>query len=242
MNPPLGSEVKAAACRALDYLAPQRCIYCDQLSHLSEAVCEVCRDALCPNDAPCPRCALPGVDGRLCPACLKKPPPLRSITAAYEYDAAIAYFMHRWKYQKEQRLAVTAAKLMLKAPICIEITDILLATPLHWRRELRRGFNQSEDLLRALCSVHPSMTATPSKLARLSRRRSTQSQAHATRSERLSNLKGAFAVHGNVQGLSIGIVDDVCTTAATGNAMASALLGAGAAEVHLYCLARTPTR
>lgn len=131
---------------------------------------------------------------------------------------------------------------MLKAPICIEITDILLATPLHWRRELRRGFNQSEDLLRALCSLHPPMKATPSKLARLSRRRSTQSQAHATRSERLSNLKGAFAVHGDVQGLSIGIVDDVCTTTATGNAMAGALLKAGAAEVHLHCLARTPVR
>ncbi|WOJ92654.1 double zinc ribbon domain-containing protein [Congregibacter variabilis] len=238
----VNNALKTIAFGALDYLAPQRCIYCDQRSHLSEAICEVCRDALCPNDDSCPRCALPRVGGRLCQSCLQKPPLLHSITAAYEYDAALAYFMHRWKYLKEQRLAITAAKIILKAPICFEKLDLLLATPLHWRRELRRGFNQSEDLLRALCLLQPSIEATPSKRARLSRRRSTPSQAHATRSERLSNLKEAFAVHGDVLGLSVGIVDDVCTTAATGNAMASALLKAGAAEVHLYCLARTPAR
>ncbi|EED32237.1 phosphoribosyltransferase [gamma proteobacterium NOR5-3] len=131
---------------------------------------------------------------------------------------------------------------MLKEPIYIEKVEYWLATPLHWRRELRRGFNQSEDLLRALSALAPSIKATPAKLARLSRRRATGSQAHATRRERLSNLKGAFRVHGNVQGRTIGIVDDVCTTAATGNAMAETLLDAGAAEVHLYCLARTPAR
>ncbi|WP_439106331.1 ComF family protein [Congregibacter sp.] len=164
------------------------------------------------------------------------------MTAAYEYDAALAYFMYRWKYIGEQRLSATAAKLLLNVDICIKNADIVLATPLHWQRQLRRGFNQSEDLLRALCGLRSSLEPTPKKIAKLSRHKATKAQARATRSERLENLSGAFTIQGNVSGCSVAIVDDVCTTGATGNAMARVLLDAGASEVHLYCLARTPSR
>lgn len=130
---------------------------------------------------------------------------------------------------------------MLNAGICFKNIDIALATPLHWRRQLRRGFNQSDELLQALYALRPSIPAVPTRTARLRRRRATKSQARASRSARLSNLAGAFEAHGDITGLRIGIIDDVCTTAATGNAMAVTLLNAGAAEVHLYCLARTPS-
>ena len=122
----------------------------------------------------------------------------------------------------------------------------MLATPLHWRKKLSRGFNQSEDLLTQLHRLLPDTSLDAAKNAarevRLVRTRGTESQARATRRERLANLERAFAVRGDVQGRSIGVVDDVCTTGATGNAMAAALLDAGASEVHLYCLARTPAR
>lgn len=124
--------------------------------------------------------------------------------------------------------------------------NFMLATPLHWRKKLSRGFNQSEDLLSQLRRHLPDTSLNAAidaaKDARLVRTRGTESQARATRHERLANLKQVFAVRGDVQGRSIGVVDDVCTTGATGNAMAAALLDAGALEVHLYCLARTPAR
>ncbi|MDP5053170.1 MAG: ComF family protein [Congregibacter sp.] len=224
----------------LDYVAPQRCIYCDQPSYLPEALCGVCQDALCPNDDGCPHCALPNQSGALCPTCLTQPAPPVGITAAYVYDDAMAYFMQRWKYLGEQRLSLTAAKVMLKAPISFKNIDFLLPTPLHWQRQLRRGFNQSADLLHALASLDRSIALPPAKNIRISRSRRTDSQAKATRRERLKNLRGAFTVHGDVRGCTVGIVDDVCTTGATGNAMATALLEAGATRVHLYCLARTP--
>jgi ComF family protein len=129
---------------------------------------------------------------------------------------------------------------MLKDPIYFKNVDFVLPTPLHWRRQLSRGFNQSADLLRALSSLDPSVVSPPAKIARISRSRRTDSQAKASRRERLQNLNGAFTVHGDVRGCAVGMVDDVCTTGATGNAMASALLAAGATRVHLYCLARTP--
>lgn len=181
------------------------------------------------------------MDGRLCPNCLKAEPALKTVTAAFEYDPAIAYLMHRWKYLKDRNLSRTAAKLMLNSEICIKNVDIVLATPLHWRRKLRRGFNQSEDLLSSLSRLYPPLQPTPKKRALLKRCIATKTQAHASRRERLSNLQGAFTVVGNVHGCSVAVIDDVCTTSATGNAMARVLLDAGASEVHLYCLARTPS-
>lgn len=154
--------------------------------------------------------------------------------------------MHRWKYLGEQRLAFTAGKMMLNASICFKNVDFVLSTPLHWRRQLRRGFNQSEDLLKALMKLDPSIAPYPKqtrkRAPKLKRSLASKAQAKATRRERLANLQGAFTIEGSVKGRSVGIIDDVCTTCATGNTMASALLSAGATEVHLYCLARTPSR
>jgi ComF family protein len=146
--------------------------------------------------------------------------------------------MHRWKYQKERHLAKTAAKIMLNASKYPPYVDMMLPTPLYWQRQLRRGFNQSHDLLEALCQLQPALRSAPP--ARLKRRRATAPQAGASRQERLRNLEGAFTVHGDVSNQRITLIDDVCTTGATANVMAKALLDAGAAEVHLWCFARTP--
>jgi ComF family protein len=234
----VNSGIRRGLQSALDLLLVQRCIYCDQPSRAIEPLCEGCADALTPNDNPCPRCALPDCRGRLCPQCQQQPHLLTGVTAPFCYDAALSYFMHRWKYKGERRLAATAAKLMLKASICSVNCDIVIATPLHWRRHLQRGFNQSQDLLEALCHRSPALHRQ--QQTRLRRRRATCPQAGSSRRQRLENLQGAFSVCGDVRDQRIVIVDDVCTTGATGNAIARQLFDAGAAEVHLWCFARTP--
>lgn len=224
----------------LDVLAPQRCIYCDQTSGTAISLCRVCESEFLANTAACPCCALPDCGGNLCPGCQARPPVLSSVTATLVYDRALAYLMHRWKYAKERRLADIGAHLLIKNHDFLEKVDIVLATPLHWRRLLQRGFNQSEDLLTAL--QHSDHRFRHARSVRLLRTRASAAQAVSSRDERLRNLRGAFRVRGDVRGLSVGLVDDVCTTGATGNAMASALRDAGAREIHLLCIARTPER
>lgn len=121
---------------------------------------------------------------------------------------------------------------------------LLLPTPLHWRRRLQRGFNQSEDLLRAARRRCPELgeACARARGVRLLRRRATPRQARAAKRDRLRNLQGAFLVEGDVCGRPVLLVDDVCTTGATGLAMATALRDAGACSVTLWCLARTPER
>ena len=54
-------------------------------------------------------------------------------------------------------------------------------------------------------------------------------------------MADAFQTQINLEGLNIGIVDDVVTTGATVTALTESLIDAGAADVQIVCLARTPT-
>lgn len=62
--------------------------------------------------------------------------------------------------------------------------------------------------------------------------------------ERAANVRGAFAVEplrtAEVRGRRIALVDDVVTTGATVAELSAMLLGAGAASVQVWMLARTP--
>ncbi|MFK7829617.1 MAG: ComF family protein [Congregibacter sp.] len=131
---------------------------------------------------------------------------------------------------------------MLRADHEIRRPDILLATPLHWRRQLKRGYNQSEDLRRALLKLRPDLAPVCAHKVRIKRRRSGPPQAQSSRRSRLVNLEGAFSVIGEVADCSVTLIDDVCTTGATASAVAQALLEAGASDVHLWCFARTASR
>jgi predicted amidophosphoribosyltransferase len=59
---------------------------------------------------------------------------------------------------------------------------------------------------------------------------------------RKRNLLNAFALAPGIQvaGQHLALVDDVLTTGATAHSLARLLINAGARQVDVYCLARTP--
>ena len=58
--------------------------------------------------------------------------------------------------------------------------------------------------------------------------------------QRTQNVRGAFACDGSVAGLRVAILDDVMTTGATVGELARTLRRAGAVDVTVWVLARTP--
>ena len=233
----------------LDAVAPRRCRLCQVIVRGDCALCGVCRGELQHNRHPCARCALPlpgplppatvNAPARLCPRCLAQPPQLTAVVAPFVYDEALGFLVSRWKYHGEVALAHTFARLWLDAASAPPAVDLLLPVPLHWRRLLARGFNQSADLSELL-GAQLELPANPRRPV-LRRVAATPAQAQADRHERLHNLRGVFALRGSVEGRRIALVDDVCTTGATAEAAARALLNGGAAAVYLWCVARTPT-
>jgi ComF family protein len=137
------------------------------------------------------------------------------------------------KYHKRRALARPLAGLM--AGMQIPDADAIVPVPLFKRRLSRREYNQS-----ALLAAHLSKsTGIPMLLNRLCKIKDTPPQVGLSATQRKKNLKGAFAVRrtGGITGRRILLVDDVITTGATVAECSSALIKAGATEVHAVALA-----
>ena len=115
----------------------------------------------------------------------------------------------------------------------------LVPVPLHKHRANERGFNQIELVLKALPQEFHNGVLSYMEANILERTRATKPQTHLPRSERLSNVAGAFAVADEqaIADAHVFLLDDVTTTGATLANAATPLRRAGA-KVTLLALAR----
>ena len=167
---------------------------------------------------------------------------IRGFDDAYcygQYEGTLRELIHLYKYTGVQTLAKPLAR-MLAAALPRDLRmDVITPVPLHWRREWRRGFNQSQLLAKCL-SKRIGLPA-----ARLLRRvQATSVQAGLSNTDRRKNVSKAFRClrTAKVEGKRILLVDDVMTTGSTGAACAQALKKAGAARVTLLTAARVDRR
>lgn len=235
-------RVNKAVNTLLEAVFPQYCLLCQLRSHSPLPLCADCFTCLQGNNHGCERCALPlgSEAGGLCSQCAAQPPAFDSVIAPLVYEPHIALLISRWKFQRERRLTRLLALLWQAWVIPPMDRDLLLPVPLHWRRLLWRGFNQAALLGLAIRAREPQLGSLPLRTDILQRRRATPAQARLNAQQRSANLQAAFRVRGDVRGLRIAVIDDVMTTGATADAIARALKAAGAADVQLWCLARTP--
>jgi ComF family protein len=159
-----------------------------------------------------------------------------AVVAPLVYRPPVDFYLHALKYRGRRTLgralALTLAPAFAPAR---DTVDALVAVPLHAVRHRERGYNQAEELARTLAHEF----GLPLLRRGVERRVPTASQTMASAHERRANVANAFAVRGDVRGLRLAIVDDVITTGATVNALAAALLAAGAARCAAWAVART---
>ena len=221
-------------------LLPGQCILCGATSQQRADICPACQQDLPQLGHHCQRCALPlATTATECGQCLQRPPPYQYSSAGWSYQYPIAQLISSFKYQRKfshgRVLADLLAQQLQQRYQHHPLPDAIIATPLHWSRQLRRGFNQSELIAQRLAKQ---LNLPLSHCLQRKRRTPPQQQLNAKQRQR--NLLAAFHIKGEVTGQRLAVVDDVVTTGATAREISRCLIAAGAKEVHVWCLARTP--
>lgn len=212
------------------------CLACGEASPILQDLCGACHAVLPRIERACPRCALPlASTADCCAACLRSPPPLCRVVAAFAYADPLDRWLPRFKFHGDLAAGRLLSQLMWEACSRAPRPDALVPVPLHRTRLRSRGYDQALELARPLART----LALPLRTDLLRRRRNTTAQSSLQAADRLSNLAGAFAATGaGATPLHVALVDDVMTTGATLHAAAGALRRAGAARVDAWICAR----
>jgi ComF family protein len=228
----------------LDLLYPPTCLDCGAPIAAADALCPACFGRLRPITAPyCPRLGIPfqhdlGPDA-LSAEAIADPPPFERSRSAVLYNAVARAVVARMKYGDRPELAAFCARLMHRAGYELWGDDaVLVPVPLNRWRRLRRLYNQSTELARALSRL----TGIAVEPGLVSRSRRTRQQVGLSREARHRNVAGAFRAHpdlvARLGGRRVILVDDVITTGSTVGAATRALLKAGADKVDVISFAR----
>lgn len=210
---------------------------------------------------PCPGCSrsLYDHEPHICNICLQKLPftemeyqpdneMLRRFAGRVDLQMAVAMLrfyqgglgqklMHAIKYKGSRALAhamgMTFGHRLVAAGV-LRMDQVLVPVPLHPHKLMIRGYNQSAEIAKGI--AESTCLSIDEKM--LKRVENHISQTRNSREQRWENIHMDFTADSAVtRNKHILIVDDVCTTGATAEVCASALLFAGAASVGLLTLA-----
>jgi ComF family protein len=169
----------------------------------------------------------------ICWQCLKKAPPFSKVINYGLYEGALAEAINQLKFHGVKRLSKPLG--ILLQSLDLPAMDGIVPVPLSIKKLRERGFNQSLLIARTVSKE----IKVPLLIDILLKKKDTPPQIGLSAKERLLNLKNAFEVKGDVDGLRLLLVDDVMTTGATVTECSKVLMKAGAKEVIILTLARS---
>jgi ComF family protein len=225
---------------------PARCHVCDRVIDgiTRVPVCDACWNAISPFPAGalCRICGLPGpaeLSVYECELCVKHPPHFSIARSLGEYGGVLRELLHLLKYNGMEPVGRRLGECLAEiADTSFRECEAVIAVPLDPARQRTRGYNQAERIARSLARCINLPLLPGSALRRV---RSTSTQIGLTREERRANMRDAFAAdRALVADRRLLLIDDVMTTGATIDACAIALRSAGAREVMVLTVARTP--
>ena len=232
---------------AFNHLLPQRCPLCRQFC-LETGLCAECWKGLVFISSPaCNCCGRPlphATPDNLCGACLETPPPVAKIRACFVYNDVSRQLILNFKHGDGLHLTPLLARVLATDFRQILGPDhLVIPAPLHPRRYLKRRYNQSAELARALCTKVQKAAGHKIFAAEvLTRQKPSPSQARLSKSMRRLNVAGAFHVpldqRDRLRNRPILLIDDVMTTGATLYEASRTLIKAGSGPTSCLVVAR----
>ncbi len=143
--------------------------------------------------------------------------PIVGATALMYYKEGFKGILMKMKYKGMYAIAEHFGRLMAEELIAesdfLNGIDMIVPVPLHWRRKLKRGYNQSLEIARGIAQV----SGLPICTDAVRRHKDNKSQTQLTHAERQQNVEDIFRCTRpeRLKGRHILLVDDVITTGAT---------------------------
>lgn len=188
-----------------------------------------------------PRCCQCGLETLLpvakCGACLSEPPLWDRLFCVGDYKAPLSNYIHNLKYSGQLQYAYDLTYLLSQR--INKPAPLIVSMPLHWRRFVHRGYNQS-DVLGHYLEAHLQGRCTFDQTL-FKRVKSTPSQQGLDKQQRMKNLTHAFTLNWLPNQTHIAIIDDVVTTGSSVRQLCKLLLDVGVKKIDIYCICRTGT-
>jgi len=204
----------------LDILFPDRCFYCGKIGR-----------TICSN----------------CLAKINKPYLFRKVNDDYFdyvfcgsfYRGFIKSRIHSFKFHKKAHLYKYFIELCLRDKKIVEFLkkfDYIVCVPMHYKKELKRGYNQSKLLAEEL-----GRKLDVEVLDCLEKVKENKTQSLLSEKERAKNVKNVFEYRGEIdlKNKNIILVDDILTTGSTVREISKMLKENKANIICIFSIAKT---
>ena len=215
----------------LDALFPNKCIGCDAIIPKGESVCAFCLENLSKTNFDT-RCKVCGNLKKEC-NCKYHIFHFTGATAPFYNDGTAQKIMYAFKFNRKLHFVKFFAERMVisvKTDFYGKDFNAVVYVPLPFKRELKRGYNQSRELAVRISKIL-NIPLVENALGCNDKR---YIQHRVKMEDRFKNVKGAYYPNISLKGRTVLLVDDIKTTGATLDECSKALLKAGANEV--YCI------
>ena len=157
----------------------------------------------------------------------------------FKYEDIIRKMLVEYKFQEKSYLYKTFSKIILKnEKICGKFKkyDIIIPVPIHKKRRLVRGYNQTELIAKEIAKN----TNLRIENQVLFKHKNIVSQSELNKSNRKQNVKNAFIIKDEekVKNKKVLIFDDIYTTGSTANECSKILKNAGASKIGILTIAK----
>ena len=214
------------------------CVLCGDCTDQSTSLCIPCRKDLPVIHYACSICGLPlpvESDQSLCGQCLQLKPAVDYTHSLFYYESPIDHLIAKMKHGGDLSCAAILSDLLLESVQSVShMPEILIPVPLHNRRLVERGFNQSLEISRRVSK----RLQVPIDTQCVRRVKSTQAQQTLNLTQRKQNIKGCFEVLNTNNYKHVVLIDDVITTGSTVNELARTLKKSGVEKVGVWSIAR----
>jgi ComF family protein len=214
----------------LDFIFPRECVGCGREGFW---ICPKCQKKIIRlKYLYCPKCKTKTKNGQFCKNCRQDFALKGIIIAAYFQSGPLREAIHIYKYEGVfgelenylGRLLIKRLKNNLPSG-----DKVIIPIPLHFKKKIKRGFNQAEHLAKIISREF----SLPLETRVLKRKKETDPQVGLKKKSRQKNIEGAFKITSSakIKNKTVLLVDDVATTGLTLDEAAKILRRAGAKEI-----------